>query len=145
MYVLHTYKKQLNRKISTGEYFSEALILASTIPQYDKRLFIKLQIQYMKIASSEHVLYINCSEWQKKPKKQKFVHTTCSEIAFFMYWTRNSMNNLLSYCGLVDAKIRASDKDLTVESSFYSIQYQYWIWKIYHEQVWAIFTFFIKA
>ena len=24
------------------------------------------------------------------------------------------MNNLLSYCGLVDAKIRASDKDLTV-------------------------------
>ena len=24
------------------------------------------------------------------------------------------MNNLLSYCGLVDARIRASDKDLTV-------------------------------
>ena len=26
----------------------------------------------------------------------------------------NSMNNLLSYCGLIDAKIRASDKDLPV-------------------------------
>ena len=26
----------------------------------------------------------------------------------------NSMNNLLSYCGLIDAKIRTSDKDLTV-------------------------------
>ena len=26
----------------------------------------------------------------------------------------NSMNNLPSYCGLVDAKIRASDKDLPV-------------------------------
>ena len=26
----------------------------------------------------------------------------------------NSMNNLLSYCGLIDAKIRASDKDLSV-------------------------------
>ena len=26
----------------------------------------------------------------------------------------NSMNNLLSYCGLTDAKIRASDKDLPV-------------------------------
>ena len=26
----------------------------------------------------------------------------------------NSMNNLSSYCGLVDAKIRASDKDLPV-------------------------------
>ena len=27
----------------------------------------------------------------------------------FIYWTCNSMNNLSSYCGLVDAKIRASD------------------------------------
>ena len=26
------------------------------------------------------------------------------------------MNNLLSYCGLVDAKIRASDKDLPVDT-----------------------------
>ena len=51
MYVIHTYKKQLNRKNSTGKYFSEALILASTNPQYDK-----LQIQYMKIASSEDVV-----------------------------------------------------------------------------------------
>ena len=28
----------------TGKYFSEALILASTNPKYDKRLFIKLQV-----------------------------------------------------------------------------------------------------
>ena len=27
------------------------------------------------------------------------------------------MNNLLSYCGLVDAKLRASDKDLPVLSA----------------------------
>ena len=27
----------------------------------------------------------------------------------------NSMNNLLSYCGLIDAKIRSSDKDLPVQ------------------------------
>ena len=27
------------------------------------------------------------------------------------------MNNLVSYCGLVDAKIRASDKDLLVQIS----------------------------
>ena len=38
----------------------------------------------------------------------------CSELGIFMYWTGNSMNNLLSHCGLVDAKIRASDKDLPV-------------------------------
>ena len=35
-------------------------------------------------------------------------------LGIFMYWTCNSMNNLLPYCGLVDAKIRASDKDLPV-------------------------------
>ena len=28
----------------------------------------------------------------------------------------NSMNNLMSYCGLIDAKIRASDKDLPLTS-----------------------------
>ena len=54
---------------STGKYLSKALILASTNPQYDKRLFIELQIQYMKIASSEHVVYINCSECQNNNKK----------------------------------------------------------------------------
>ena len=36
------------------------------------------------------------------------------ELRIFMYWTCNSMNNLSSYCGLVDAKIRASDKDFPV-------------------------------
>ena len=36
------------------------------------------------------------------------------ELGIFMYWTSNSMNNLSSYCGLVDAKIRGSDKDLPV-------------------------------
>ena len=35
-----------------------------------------------------------------------------------MYWTRNSMKNLSSYCGLVDAKIRASDRDLPVSIFF---------------------------
>ena len=38
---------------STGKSFS-VLILASTNPQYDKRLSIGLQVQYMQIASSEH-------------------------------------------------------------------------------------------
>ena len=38
----------------------------------------------------------------------------CSEVGIFMHWTCNSMNKLSSYCGLVDAKIGASDKDLPV-------------------------------
>ena len=42
------------------------------------------------------------------------MYTTCSELVVFMYWTRNSMNNHMSYCGLVAARISASDKDLPV-------------------------------
>ena len=36
----------------TGKSFSEALNLASTNPQYDDRLFIELQVQDMKLPSS---------------------------------------------------------------------------------------------
>ena len=36
----------------TGKSLSEALIFASTNPQYHNRLFIELQVQYMKIPSS---------------------------------------------------------------------------------------------
>ena len=32
-----------------------------------------------------------------------------------MYGTGKKMDNLLSYCGLVDARIRASNKDLPVQ------------------------------
>ena len=45
---------------NTGKSFSEALLLATTNPQYDKSLFIDLPVQYMKTTSSEHVVYINC-------------------------------------------------------------------------------------
>ena len=103
---------------STGKSLSEAFILTSTNPQYDKRLFIDLSVQYMKTASSEHVVYINCSECQSKNKKQ-FVYKTCSELAVFMYWTAKWMNNIFSYCGLVDPKISASDKDIPVQKWFY--------------------------
>ena len=48
-------------KSSTGKSFSEALFLASTNPQYDKRLFIELKVQYMKIASSEHAQNMLCT------------------------------------------------------------------------------------
>ena len=37
----------------TGKSLSEALIFPSTNQQYDNRLFIELQVQYMKIPSSE--------------------------------------------------------------------------------------------
>ena len=46
------YKGKL--EILTGKSLSEALILGSTNPQYVKRLFIDLQVQYMETTSSEH-------------------------------------------------------------------------------------------
>ena len=52
----------------------------------------------------------------KNKNKKQFVYTGCSELAVFMFWTGKSMNNLLSYCPLVVAKISASEKDLPVPS-----------------------------
>ena len=66
--------------ICTGKSFSEALILESTNPQYDKRLFIELCTSSVHENSKlktwgEHVVYINYSECQNK---NQFVYTTCS-------------------------------------------------------------------
>ena len=47
---------------TTGKSLSEALIFASTNPQYHDRFFIELRIQYMKIASSEHVQNMLCTQ-----------------------------------------------------------------------------------
>ena len=62
----------------TDKSFSDACIHASTNPKYDKRLFIELQVQYMKIASSEHVVYINCSECQNKKTNNLCKHHVLS-------------------------------------------------------------------
>ena len=67
---------------------------------------------------SEHVEYVHKFVLNVKTKINlctQHVVWSCSELVIFMYWTRNSMNNLSSYYGLVDAKIRASDKDLPVQ------------------------------
>ena len=58
---------------STGKSLSEALIFASTNPQYDHRLIIELQVQYMKIPSSEHDVYRNYFS-----NSEQFMYTTCS-------------------------------------------------------------------
>ena len=82
-------KKRTNEFVFTGKSLSEALILALTNPQYDDRLFIELPVEYIKIPSSEHVVYINYSECLNKNKKQQFVYTTSSELGIFMYSTGN--------------------------------------------------------
>ena len=59
--LLKAYSKTVK---DTGKSLSEALIFASTNPQYDNRLFIELQVQYMKIPSSNLgrtcCVYRNC-------------------------------------------------------------------------------------
>ena len=42
------------KSLDTGKSLSEALFVTSANPQYDDRFFIELQVQYMKIPSSEH-------------------------------------------------------------------------------------------
>ena len=95
-----------NPKGAAGKSLSEALIFASTNPQYDIRLSIDLSVSeranYKLRTWGEHVLPM---------------FSQCSELVVFMYWIGKSMNNLLSYCGLVDTRISASEKDLPVPTT----------------------------
>ena len=71
-------------------------------------MFVQVNLFQKLATSAEHVVYQNCSECQNKTKTIICVHKIfCrySELTIFM-------NNLSSYCGLVDAKKRGSDKDL---------------------------------
>ena len=70
----------------------------------------------MKTTSLEHAVFINCSECRNKSKKQ-FVYTTCSELVVLK--TGKSMNNLLSYFGLVDPRKSATDKDFPVGENIF--------------------------
>ena len=72
---------------------------------------------YKLRTSGEHVVYINCFLFLFWHSEQ-FMYTSCSEFGNAMHWTWNSMNNLLSHCGLVDARISASEKDLPVTLQF---------------------------
>ena len=59
---------------------TDALILALNNPQYDKRL--NLRVQYMKSTSSEHLVYINCSECQNKNRKNNL----CTQHVLSLYF-----------------------------------------------------------
>ena len=76
----------------TGKSLSEALIFASTNLQHVDRLFIELQVQYMKIPSSNQ-------------------EGTCCVQKLFLTFRTILAHNMFSQCS---AKRRASDKDLPV-------------------------------
>ena len=50
--------------------------------------------------------------WMSKQKQNNF----CKQHVLNLYFLGNSMNNILSYCGLTDARTKASEKDLPVQS-----------------------------
>ena len=77
---------------STGKPFSEALVFASTNPQYDNKLFIELQVQYMKIPSSN-------------------LGRACCVQKLFLTFRTIFVHNMFYPCS---AKARAFDKDLPV-------------------------------
>ena len=77
----------------------------------------------MKIPSSEHGDDMLCTKIVLNVRNNFCTQHVLPrfELGIFMYWTSDSMNNLSSYCGLVDAKLRASDKDLPVLLKIVSI------------------------
>ena len=79
----------------TGKSLSEGLIFASTNLQYNDRLFIELQVQFMKIPSSN-------------------MGRTCCVQKFFLTFRLIFVHNLFSTCS---AKRRTSDKDLPLQKS----------------------------
>ena len=55
LFLIHTFNFWQSVTHLTGKSLLEALFLASTNPQYEKRLVIGLPVQYMKTTSAEHV------------------------------------------------------------------------------------------
>ena len=81
------YSIRVNRGLGIGKSFSEALILASVNPQYDKRLFIefprKRQVQNILCAKTVFLFLF----WHSK----QYLYTTCSELVFFGEFNEQSL------------------------------------------------------
>ena len=61
-----------------------------------------------------HILHKYCFECEKtKTKNNNWIQHVLN-----LYFSGNSVNNLLSYCGLTDARMSASEKDLPVMQDF---------------------------
>ena len=45
------------------------------------------------------------------------MYTTFSELGIFMYWPGDSINNLVSYYGLVEVRKSGFEKDLPIKVS----------------------------
>ena len=68
-------------------------------------------LNYKKNTSSEHLVHKNCLCFDIK-------NNNCTQHVLNLYFSGDSMNNLLSYCGLADSKMRASEDDLPVPKTW---------------------------
>ena len=93
--ILFIKRVQWNHPFITGKSMSEALIFASTNPQYDERLFIKIENCKLR-TSGEHDVYI---DW------------------FYFYFCFDLQNKLCTQHVLL--MLRASEKDITVIRIFF--------------------------
>ena len=66
---------------------------------------------FMSQRAEEHVMDINCSECQNKIENNK----CCSPHVLSLQFSLTIYGYM--YCGLVDAKLRASDKELPVTNT----------------------------
>ena len=85
-------------------FFQKLSFFESVNPQLDKRLFIEFPEKYKLTTCYGQILFFM--------SKQK--NNFCTQRVVNLYFSGNSMNNLLSYCGLADARMGASDTDLHV-------------------------------
>ena len=92
----------------TGKSVSEALIFESVNPQYDERLLTESPKKYKFRTCCVQILF-----WTSKQKQK---NNFCTQHVLNLYILGNSMNNLLSYCGLTEGRMRASEKDLPVNT-----------------------------
>ena len=115
----------------TGKSFSEALILPSVNPEYDTRLFIEfpleIQVQNKLCTKKFFVCLFVCFDIQNK---------ICTQHVLNLYFSGDSMNNLLSYCGLTGSRMRASDTDLPVNIYLRLLRKQWHMYNI----IWVSFT-----
>ena len=71
-------------------------------------------LNYKKNTSSEHLVHKNCLCFDIK-------NNNCTQHVLNLYFSSNSMNNLLSYCGLTESRMKASDTNLPV------LTYIHWV------------------
>ena len=80
---------------------SEALILESVNPQYDKILFIEFPPKYkLTTCCVQKLFFCFCFDIQ---------NNICTQHVLNLYFSGDSMNNLSSYCGLTNFQISKNE------------------------------------